>query len=337
MTNQRLIANAGSGKTYALTTRMIQLLAQDVRPDKIAALTFTRKSAGEFLSAVFNRLAEAAKDPKKLADLQKEDGLANLDAARCRAMLTKLALHIGRLGMGTIDSLFARIARAFPLESGLAEDFAMAGEAEILSARERTLAALFANESSASLSDFIDLLRRINRTHGERDVFKNLLKETKNLHAKFLATPQGSTWGDADVIWENGCAILSSGPVAPVARQLWDAIQSEHPNLRADAFQTWQTGITLAEQHPYPKPLSEDLKNFFKKLSNERSTNDGSIYIPSGNAHAARVFLTPTIRPLRDEMRLAMLKPEFESLLQRSRSLHALMQKFEESYFALVR
>jgi ATP-dependent exoDNAse (exonuclease V) beta subunit len=337
MTNQRLIANAGSGKTYALTTRMIQLLAQDVRPDKIAALTFTRKSAGEFLSAVFNRLAEAAKDPKKLADLQKEDGLANLDAARCRAMLTKLALHIGRLGMGTIDSLFARIARAFPLESGLAEDFAMAGEAEILSARERTLAALFANESSASLSDFIDLLRRINRTHGERDIFKNLLKETENLHAKFLATPQGSTWGDADVIWENGCAILSSGPVAPVARQLWDAIQSEHPNLRADAFQTWQTGITLAEQHPYPKPLSEDLKNFFKKLSNERSTDDGSIYIPSGNAHAARVFLTPTIRPLRDEMRLAMLKPEFESLLQRSRSLHALMQKFEESYSALVR
>ena len=337
MTNQRLIANAGSGKTYALTTRMIQLLAQDVRPDKIAALTFTRKSAGEFLSAVFNRLAEAAKDPKKLADLQKEDGLANLDAARCRAMLTKLALHIGRLGMGTIDSLFARIARAFPLESGLAEDFAMAGEAEILSARERTLADLFANESSASLSDFIDLLRRINRTHGERDVFKNLLKETKNLHAKFLATPQGSIWGDADVIWKNGCAILSSGPVAPVARQLWDAIQSEHPNLRADAFQTWQTGITLAEQHPYPKPPSEDLKNFFKKLSNERSTDDGSIYIPSGNAHAARVFLTPTIRPLRDEMRLAMLKPEFESLLQRSRSLHALMQKFEESYSALVR
>ncbi len=337
MTNQRLIANAGSGKTYALTTRMIQLLAQGVEPCKIAALTFTRKSAGEFLSAVFKRLAEAARDPKKLADLQREDGLANLDAARCRAMLTALAVQIGRLGMGTIDSLFARVARAFPLESGLAEDFTMAGEGEISSARERTLAALFANESTTSLTHFIDLLRRINRTHGERDVFKNLLKQTESLHAKFLATPQGSTWGDADLIWENGCAILKSGPVAPIARLLWDAIQSEHPNLRADAFQTWQTGITLAEQHPYPKPFSEDLKNFFKKLSNERTTDDGSIYIPSGNAHAARVFLTPSISPLRDELRLAMLKPEFESLLQRSRSLHTLMQKFEDSYDSLVR
>ena len=46
MKNERLIANAGSGKTYALTTRMIQLLDQGVDPSKIAALTFTRKSAG---------------------------------------------------------------------------------------------------------------------------------------------------------------------------------------------------------------------------------------------------------------------------------------------------
>ena len=173
MINQRLIANAGSGKTHALTTRMIRLLAQGVEPRKIAALTFTRKSAGEFLSAVFVRLAEAALVTNKLQELQSKEGLAALDSSRCRAMLAQLAAQLGSLGMGTIDSLFARIARSFPLESGLAEDFAMAGEAEIQAARERTLSALFATESTASLSDFIDLLRRVNRAHGERDVFQN--------------------------------------------------------------------------------------------------------------------------------------------------------------------
>ena len=183
MINQRLIANAGSGKTHALTTRMIQLLAQGVEPRKIAALTFTRKSAGEFLSAVFERLAEAALDPDKLTELQSRDGLAALDSSKCCALLAQLACQLGSLGMGTIDSLFARIARAFPLESGLAEDFAMAGEAEIQAARERTLSTLFATESAASLIDFIDLLRRINRSHGERDVFQKLLKLTKTLHA----------------------------------------------------------------------------------------------------------------------------------------------------------
>ena len=341
MTNQRLIANAGSGKTYALTTRMIQLLTQDVPPDKIAALTFTRKSAGEFLSAVFNRLAGAAKDPKKLADLQKEEGLANLDAARCRAILTRLALQIGRLGMGTIDSLFARIARAFPLESGLAEDFAMAGEAEILSARERTLAALFANESSASLSDFIDLLRRINRTHGERDVFKNLLKETKNLHAKFLATPQESTWGDADAIWEAGCAILNSNhDLHACAFGFRTQMQITSPDLAAEHREKWLSWLDETASWTNGMMVSASLKDFFKKLQSlkdEAKTGRQIIANGQGSPKNGRVYFDDDLLVLRQQIIEGILKLEFESLLQRSRSLHALMQKFEESYAALVR
>ena len=64
-----LLANAGSGKTFALTTRIIRLLLAGVSMDRIAALTFTRKSAGEFLDELLVRLAEAAIDRKKLAAL----------------------------------------------------------------------------------------------------------------------------------------------------------------------------------------------------------------------------------------------------------------------------
>ena len=338
MKNERLIANAGSGKTYALTTRMIQLLDQGVDPTKIAALTFTRKSAGEFLSAVFERLAQAALDPVKLADLQREPLLENLDAARCRSLLSDLSRKIGRLGMGTIDSLFARIARAFPLESGLAEDFNMAGESEIQAARERTLATVFASESSTSLEDFIDLVRRLHRNQGERDVFGSLLSETRDLHGKFLATPDDAIWGDAAAIWgEGGCAILNAGAVAPVAAELWEAIQEGHPHLNEEASTAWQLGLALAAQHTPPSPYSEDFKKFIAKLSNEKQTPDGLLYIPTRNAHAGRVFLTPTIRALRDELRNSLLKPEFESALRRSQSLHEFMQKFEQAYSSLVR
>lgn len=341
MRNQRLIANAGSGKTYALTTRMIQLLAQGVEPSKIAALTFTRKSAGEFLSAVFKRLAEAAKDPKKLADLQEEDGLANLNAACCRAMLTKLAMQIGRLGMGTIDSLFARIARAFPLESGLAEDFAMAGEAEILSARERTLAALFANESSASLSDFIDLLRRINRTHGERDVFKNLLKETENLHAKFLATPQGCTWGDSTAIWKAGIAILNSNHDLRACASAFRAqMQITSPDLADEYRKKWSSWLDETASWTNGTMVSASLKEFFKKLhslKDEAKTGRQIIANGQGSPKNGRVYFDHDLLVLRQQIIDGILKLEFESLLQRSRSLHALMQKFEEAYSVLVR
>ena len=43
-----ILASAGSGKTYALTNRYVQLLAGGAEPERIVALTFTRKAAGEF-------------------------------------------------------------------------------------------------------------------------------------------------------------------------------------------------------------------------------------------------------------------------------------------------
>ena len=334
MRNERLIANAGSGKTYALTTRMIQLLAQNVEPRKIAALTFTRKSAGEFLSAVFERLAEAALNPEKLAELQTKEYLQNLDATQCRAMLGKLALQLGCLGMGTIDSLFARIARAFPLESGLAEDFAMAGEAEIQAARERTLAALFATESTASLADFIDLLRRINRTHGERNVFENLLRETKNLHGKFLATPEDATWGDAAAIWETGCNILNAGAVSSAADAFIQAVLETHEDFSDEAENILRANLDSLRSLDFGGSWNQEISNIVKSRLGSEPTSGNLRITPKKEGW---LNLNARVRAARLDFLYAALKPEFESLLQRSRSLHALMKKFEEAYSALVR
>ena len=56
-----ILASAGSGKTYALTNRYVRLLALGAKPERIAALTFTRKAAGEFfdeISPLFEQLIE---------------------------------------------------------------------------------------------------------------------------------------------------------------------------------------------------------------------------------------------------------------------------------------
>ena len=55
-----ILASAGSGKTYELAGRYIRLLAAATSPDRILALTFTRKAAGEMLARVFKRLLEGA-------------------------------------------------------------------------------------------------------------------------------------------------------------------------------------------------------------------------------------------------------------------------------------
>lgn len=47
-----VVAGAGSGKTWTMTLRIINLIRQGVPPEKILGLTFTRKAASELLSRV---------------------------------------------------------------------------------------------------------------------------------------------------------------------------------------------------------------------------------------------------------------------------------------------
>src|ERR1700746_3126722 len=50
-------ANAGSGKTHVLVQRVIRLLLEDVPPEKILCVTFTKAAAANMAERVFSRLA----------------------------------------------------------------------------------------------------------------------------------------------------------------------------------------------------------------------------------------------------------------------------------------
>ena len=62
-------ASAGSGKTFQLANRFLALMALDVAPEKIIALTFTRKAASEFTGGIMTRLAEGAVSAEGAAEL----------------------------------------------------------------------------------------------------------------------------------------------------------------------------------------------------------------------------------------------------------------------------
>lgn len=55
-----IAASAGTGKTYQLTSRFVALLALGAKPEKMIALTFTKKAAGEFRNRIFQALSDAA-------------------------------------------------------------------------------------------------------------------------------------------------------------------------------------------------------------------------------------------------------------------------------------
>ncbi len=114
--NLLVLASAGSGKTFCLSDRIIGLVAGGIEPEKIVALTFTRKAAGEFADAILTKLAGAAEDSGKASVLGK--AIANPDAD-FEELLEKVVRKLPKLTLGTMDGFFARVVKGFQYELGV--------------------------------------------------------------------------------------------------------------------------------------------------------------------------------------------------------------------------
>lgn len=114
--NLMIRASAGSGKTYQLSNRVIGLVGRgEVDPERIVALTFTRKAAGEFADAVLEKLAKAAMDPEERKMIEGDLG-GSFDPLQ---VLEKIVQALPRLALGTMDSFFTKVVRGFQYELGI--------------------------------------------------------------------------------------------------------------------------------------------------------------------------------------------------------------------------
>ncbi len=123
-----LSANAGSGKTRVLTDRVARLLLQDVEPQRILCLTYTKSAASEMQNRLFKTLGQWAMKP--VADLRTalaelgEDRLDGDHLARARRLFARAIETPGGLRIQTIHSFCATLLRRFPLEAGVSPRFA---------------------------------------------------------------------------------------------------------------------------------------------------------------------------------------------------------------------
>ena len=336
-----IVANAGSGKTYRLVTRCLELIAREQPPDKILALTFTRKAAAEFLQQLFARLAAAASDPAKLARLRADLDDPGLDRPQCLHWLRLLAATLPRLAMGTMDQFFGRIVRAFPFELGLPREFRLTDQAAQEENRRRTLDRLFAAaaDTPETFAQFVELLRQESRNRAGQSVLRTLSSAAAGLQESYLATPPDIVWGDPDTIWPQGAIILMAPSVAAAAEDLWREIETTHPQLGPGAHAQWRAWLDLAIAHRPPRRMPEALYKFVSsKLSgHSEDSKSGEAYIPVGRKTADRLYLRGRVEELRTALRHALIKLELEAKMSASRALHALLARYESVYDATVR
>jgi ATP-dependent exoDNAse (exonuclease V) beta subunit len=148
-------ASAGSGKTTVLVQRYLRLVVEhEVDPQRIVAITFTRKAAAEMyarIAAELERLLAAAQQPQELRKFM-----------FLRERLTGAPIS-------TIHSFCAQLLRRFPLEVGVLPSFAELNELEALRLRRevalQTLEELWSDPEWSRL--LWELLRQFGRSELE--------------------------------------------------------------------------------------------------------------------------------------------------------------------------
>lgn len=141
-------ANAGSGKTYVLTRRVLRLLLAGVRPESILCLTYTKAAAAEMRRRVADALAKwAVMDAEKLDEVLRElEGghLAPEMHERARTLFARALETPGGLKIVTIHAFCESVLHRFPLEARVPFDFSVIEDEErlqmLLTAREAVLA-----------------------------------------------------------------------------------------------------------------------------------------------------------------------------------------------------
>jgi len=139
-------ANAGSGKTFTLVTRVARLLLAGARPEAILCVTFTKAAAAEMQGRLFETLGGwAVMDDAALGLALASIDEAGRDRSKARALFARALETPGGLKIQTIHAFCEKLLRRFPLEAGVSPAFKVlddAAAAEISRGARERLAAL---------------------------------------------------------------------------------------------------------------------------------------------------------------------------------------------------
>jgi ATP-dependent helicase/nuclease subunit A len=153
-------ASAGSGKTFQLSNRFLELVAAGQPADTILATTFTRAAAAEIQDRILLRIAKAAVDDRERNALAGFLKLPNLSRTECLELLAGLARNLHRLRVGTLDSFFIQIARSFSWELGLPAGWRILDELEDARLRDEAVAEVLADDDRAALTRLVQWLTK---------------------------------------------------------------------------------------------------------------------------------------------------------------------------------
>lgn len=319
--NLLILASAGSGKTFQLGNRIIGLVARGAAPERIVALTFTRKAAGEFADAVLTKLAEAASLDHVAANLRQVLALPDADF---KDTLERVVRALPKLTLGTMDGFFSKIVRGFQYELGLT-----GGKFDLL---EGPRAAALADQMLAGIlgdalareegEEFFHAFRRATLGKEEQGVLNALRTFVTRWQNRYQET-RGLEWGPYTMVevtpdeWEK----RKSGLANTVLRGL-DGIAYTRNGQR----EALEKEIACLENHVIGSgSLGSRTSSLMASILEAVATQTGSLIVKS---YKEFTIGGPTADALREMVELAA-HCEFAAALTRTRAVREVVSVFD--------
>ena len=183
-------ANAGSGKTTVLTSRILSILMDNTPPSRILCLTYTRVGASEMIARINKKLmswttiseAELIKELEKILDV----AVSQDHIILARQLFARVLDTPGGLKITTIHSLCQSILKRFPIESKTNLGFEVMDDFIELDMKTNAMQKTsFKIIGDATLQGHMDILNIQFKQDKILNVFHHMAKSPEKMHPLF--------------------------------------------------------------------------------------------------------------------------------------------------------
>lgn len=337
-------AAAGAGKTYQLVHRFVGLLLSGVPPERIIALTFSRKAAGEMFDRIIRALAEAADSETKavelgnaLRDTGNVYGGADVSCEHVGNLLRDVLHAMHRMRVGTLDSFFFSILQAFPFEFGLGGDLEIVDGFPAANAKQQALRGVLersGGERGESVRGFLEDFKQA--TFGqEAKRFSDILNQFIDAcHGQYLEASSGALWGNPDRIWPDGCPWLEAARPDPGAAAAHLAALLDDAELSARQRERWE-GFLQGVSRFSPAGTWDEVKYLFCKLAPMADDLRRGHAVLSTDRQDFE--MDPAVCRCVLQLVSHVVRGSLEACLERTRGMYRVLHHYENQYRRSVR
>ena len=332
--NISILASAGTGKTFQLSDRIVRLLASgQVKPSEIAALTFTRASAAEFIIKVISKLKGAAENSDEHWELCKRIGL---DSKKYHQeyfldLLKKTLLASNQIMMGTLDSFFAKLVNNFPLEVGLNTGVAKTVPDHEADAH-RIEALQFVLKDQGKAENIFNNLREYRDDSDVVNPIESLVKMVKDYHGLFIIAQDEEIWGNTSLIFGKEIPAWFGCSEKFDPTQHLENINDYLVNLGKKAPKPFKVLLEISERKSLSNKDVDLVIEFFNVILNASSGKE-SHYVFGSKTVNVSAKVAESIRRLIQRA----IDVLFKTRIKQTRALYRSLNEYETVYDQAIR